>query len=104
MGSSLFVQISFILVVAFLVASIMRLLRQPLIIGYIISGLILGPFVFDLLRAPHVLDTAAHIGIALLLFIVGLRLNPLPDMRLKEEALGMQPIILNGDLSPIYAD
>jgi len=29
-------------------------------------------------------------------------LNPLPDMRCKEELLGMQPIVINGDLSMIY--
>lgn len=76
MGSSIFTEISFVLVAAFLVASLMRLLKQPLIIGYIISGLLLGPFVLDLLGATHILDTASHIGVALLLFIVGLRLDP----------------------------
>jgi Kef-type K+ transport system membrane component KefB len=76
MEYALFTEISVMLVVAFSIATIARLLKQPLIIAYIISGLLLGPYVFDLIQSPEVLETVSHLGIALLLFIIGLGLNP----------------------------
>ena len=57
------------------VSIIMRLLRQPLIIGYIISGIICGPAALNLLHDAAAFESFSQIGIALLLFIVGLGLN-----------------------------
>ncbi|PIR92153.1 sodium:proton exchanger [Candidatus Falkowbacteria bacterium CG10_big_fil_rev_8_21_14_0_10_44_15] len=72
----LFVQISIIIVIAALVAVFARSLRQPLIIGYIITGLLVGPYLFNLIQDAEVINVFSEIGIALLLFIVGLGLNP----------------------------
>ncbi|MEX0748925.1 MAG: cation:proton antiporter [Candidatus Saccharimonadales bacterium] len=71
-----FLEISLILVVATVVAAIMQLLRQPLIIGHIISGLLVGPAVFNLVQSTETVELFSHMGIALLLFIIGLGLNP----------------------------
>lgn len=71
-----FLEISLILGVATVVAAIMQLLRQPLIIGHIISGLLVGPAVLDLVHSTETVELFSHIGIALLLFIIGLGLNP----------------------------
>ncbi len=76
MEYALFTEISLVVVVAFLIASIARLLKQPLIVAYIVSGLLLGPYVFDLIQSPEILNTVSELGIALLLFIIGLGLNP----------------------------
>lgn len=53
----------------------MRLLRQPLIIGYILSGIICGPSLLNLIHDHGAFESFSQIGIALLLFIVGLGLN-----------------------------
>ncbi|MDP3966185.1 MAG: cation:proton antiporter [archaeon] len=71
-----FVQLAVILLVAVLVAAVMRILKQPLIIGYILTGIIAGPYFLDLLSESTTLGTFSHIGVALLLFTVGLHLNP----------------------------
>ena len=71
-----FLEISLILGVATLVAAIMQLLKQPLIIGHIISGLLVGPAVLDLVKSVETVELFSHMGIALLLFIIGLGLNP----------------------------
>ncbi|MEX0934344.1 MAG: cation:proton antiporter, partial [Candidatus Saccharimonadales bacterium] len=71
-----FIEISLILVVATLIAALMQLLRQPLIIGHIITGLIVGPTVLDLVHSAETVELFSHMGIALLLFIIGLGLNP----------------------------
>ena len=73
---TVFVQISLVLGVAVAISLIMRLLRQPLIIGYIITGIIVGPAVLGLVRQGDALENFSHIGVALLLFIVGLGLQP----------------------------
>ncbi|MCH8049584.1 cation:proton antiporter [Patescibacteria group bacterium] len=71
----LFVQISAVIITAGVVAFLARGLRQPLIIAYIITGIIVGPAVFGLTKEPEVFSTMAQIGIAFLLFLVGLNLN-----------------------------
>ena len=71
-----FIELSLLIAVSTLIAGFMRLLKQPLIIGYILAGIVIGPYAFNLLSATDSLAIFSHIGIALLLFIVGLRLSP----------------------------
>jgi Kef-type K+ transport system membrane component KefB len=73
---SIVIQLSLVLGIAVLISLLMRLLRQPLIIGYIITGIIVGPAVIGLVQKGDALEAFAHIGVALLLFIVGLGLHP----------------------------
>jgi Kef-type K+ transport system membrane component KefB/Trk K+ transport system NAD-binding subunit len=73
---SVFNEIALIIAVGTGVALIMRLLRQPLIMGHIITGIIVGPSVFDLIKSEETITVFAKLGIALLLFIIGLGLNP----------------------------
>lgn len=75
MESSIFLQLASVLAVAAGVSIVMRLLRQPLIIGYILSGIIVGPSALDLIHNHNAFESFSQIGIALLLFIVGLGLN-----------------------------
>ena len=73
---TIFIEISLILAVAALIAALMRVLRQPLIIGYILTGLIVGPYALDAVQNPEGLEVFSQFGISLLLFIVGLNLSP----------------------------
>src|SRR5580704_1927724 len=75
-AGNIFAQLSLVIAIAAGVALIMRLIRQPLIIGHIITGIIVGPSVFHLIKTPGTIETFSNIGIALLLFIIGLGLNP----------------------------
>ena len=72
----LFAELSLVIVIATGVAVLMRLLKQPLIIGHILTGLIVGPFVFGIVHSGETFALLAEIGIAILLFTVGLHLNP----------------------------
>ncbi|MBP9826868.1 cation:proton antiporter [Candidatus Saccharibacteria bacterium] len=69
-------EVSLVIVIATIVAGLMHVLRQPLIIGHIITGLVVGPFGFGLIKSTDTLEVFSGIGIVLLLFIVGLGLNP----------------------------
>jgi Kef-type K+ transport system membrane component KefB len=72
----LFAELSLVITIAACVAVLMRLMHQPLIIGHILTGLIVGPFVLDIVRSPETFSLLGEIGIAILLFTVGLHLNP----------------------------
>lgn len=76
MQSDVFTELSIILAIALVVSGIIRILKQPAIIGYIASGIIVGPFVLDIIDSASTFETFSQIGVALLLFFVGLNLNP----------------------------
>jgi Kef-type K+ transport system membrane component KefB/Trk K+ transport system NAD-binding subunit len=76
MITSIFVELSIVIIIAVVIAGIMRLLKQPLIIGYILTGIIVSPYFLDIVQSTDAMATFAQIGIALLLFMVGLKLNP----------------------------
>lgn len=73
---SVFIQLAIIIIVAVGVSAIMKAFKQPLLIGYIITGILVGPMFFDLLSENATMGTFSNIGVALLLFTVGLHLNP----------------------------
>ncbi|MFA6272187.1 MAG: cation:proton antiporter [Patescibacteria group bacterium] len=73
---SLFIQISLLLAITVSIAFIIRLLRQPLIVAYIIAGIICGPLILNQLHGDHEMyEMFAQFGMVLLLFIIGLNLN-----------------------------
>ncbi|MDD3263349.1 MAG: cation:proton antiporter [Candidatus Nanoarchaeia archaeon] len=76
MDPTIFIELSKILVVTVIVTAIIRALKQPALIGYIISGIICGPYVLNFINSTDTLSTFSQIGVALLLFFVGLNLNP----------------------------
>lgn len=71
-----FLEISVILLIAFVISSLMRYLKQPLVIGYILTGIIVGPYFLDILTSIETVKLFSELGIAALLFIVGLGLSP----------------------------
>jgi Kef-type K+ transport system membrane component KefB/Trk K+ transport system NAD-binding subunit len=71
-----FVELSIIIGITVLIAGIMRLLRQPLIIGYILAGIIVSPYFLNIIRSTETIIIFSQIGVTLLLFIVGLSLSP----------------------------
>ncbi|MBD3210478.1 sodium:proton exchanger [Candidatus Micrarchaeota archaeon] len=71
-----FMQFASIILLVLGVSVITKLFKQPLIIGYILSGVIAGPFFLDLVHESEVLSVFSEMGIAFLLFIVGLHLSP----------------------------
>ncbi len=74
-GSSLFAELSLVVVVGSLVALIMHRFRQPLIIGHILTGIIVGPTLLNIVHNESAFGVFGNIGVALLLFVIGLELN-----------------------------
>jgi len=73
--SSLFFELTTVLILAGLVSFLVSLLKQPSIVGYIITGLIVGPLGYYRLQQGDAFSALAQIGITLLLFMVGLQLD-----------------------------
>jgi len=63
-----------IMIIASVMALISYRLKQPMVIGYIGAGMIIGPYTppFTFLLHPEILNLLAEMGIVLLLFVVGL--------------------------------
>lgn len=76
MHPSIFGELSLIIAIGTVIALFMRLIRQPLIIGHILTGLLVGPTVLHLVKSADTIEIFSNIGITLLLFIIGLGLNP----------------------------
>mgnify|MGYP001619972693 CR=1 FL=1 len=76
MASEIFIQITLLILIALTLSFIARLFRQPLIIAYIVTGLLAGPIFFNILKDASTIEIFSQFGIAFLLFIVGLHLNP----------------------------
>lgn len=72
----IFIGISLTIVIAAVISGILQKLKQPLIIGHILTGLIVGPYLFRSIQFSEVFDSLSQFGIALLLFIIGLSLTP----------------------------
>ena len=75
MINSLFLEIAAVMMTAGFFSLIAYKLKQPLIIAYIATGIVVGPGLFNLAQSVDVFETMSSIGIAFLLFIVGLNLN-----------------------------
>jgi Kef-type K+ transport system membrane component KefB/voltage-gated potassium channel Kch len=74
-GTALLMDIGVTLVAATFFGFIARALRQPLILAYVLGGVVVGPSFFQIITERETIDVLAQFGIALLLFMVGLELD-----------------------------
>ena len=72
---SLFLEVTAVLVVSAVIGALATQLRQPLIVAFIGVGVLVGPAGLDLVSAHEQIELLAELGIALLLFVVGLKLD-----------------------------
>jgi Kef-type K+ transport system membrane component KefB len=71
----IFEQVAAVLLVCVAAGALAMLLRQPLIVGLIAAGISVGPEVLGLVESTSEIELLAKIGISLLLFVVGLKLD-----------------------------
>jgi monovalent cation:proton antiporter-2 (CPA2) family protein len=86
------------LAAALVFVAIFRKLGLGATLGYIVGGALIGPQVMRLIRDPGQLQSVSEIGIAFLLFIVGLELQPSRLWRLRRDifGLGLAQVVLCG--------
>jgi Kef-type K+ transport system membrane component KefB len=70
-----FGEVALLLVLASAIGFLGIILRQPLIVSFIAVGLIAGPSALDLVRSDEQISLLSELGIAVLLFLVGIKLD-----------------------------
>jgi CPA2 family monovalent cation:H+ antiporter-2 len=77
-----------LLVVACVVLLVLNRLRLPPTIGYLLSGVLLGPHVMGMLAEGDTVSTIAEIGVILLMFTIGLEFDARYFLRIRRVAIG----------------
>jgi monovalent cation:proton antiporter-2 (CPA2) family protein len=83
---------------ALIFVTLFRKLKLGATLGYIVGGALIGPHLLGLIQDPEDMASISEIGIALLLFIVGLELQPQRLWRLRKDifGLGLVQVVLCG--------
>ena len=80
-------------------------LRQPALLGYLVSGMVVGPFGLKLVEAEGDIQVLSEVGVALLLFALGVEFSLKELLRVRAIALGggslqlLLTILLGGGLA-----
>jgi monovalent cation:H+ antiporter-2, CPA2 family len=76
-GANLYHDLAYVFIAAVVGGLVARALRQPLILGYVIAGIFLGPFTpGPTLADTHGLEVLAEIGVILLMYSIGIEFHP----------------------------
>lgn len=75
MASPLLLDIGLVILIATLLAYLARTLKQPLLVAYVLAGVIIGPMGLGIITSPEEINTLAELGVAFLLFTVGLEID-----------------------------
>lgn len=69
------------------IAFIFHRLRLPTIVGFMITGVVIGPYGIGFIRDPEAINVLAEIGVALLLFTIGLEFSLRRILDMKRQVL-----------------
>ncbi len=72
---NIFFDIGLLMIIATIIGYVAKLLRQPLIPAYILSGILIGPSVIGMITDHHTIALLSEVGIAFLLFVIGLEMD-----------------------------
>src|SRR3990172_2513565 len=98
-----FTQIAALLVVAGIFGIAAKLLRQPLLVGYLFAGIALG--IFGIVSDLEVFSVMGKIGVTLLLFLLGLEMNlsELPSIGKVAAVTGLAQILFTSTIGFLIA-
>jgi len=75
MNNVLLQDLGVVLAAGFVGALLSRRLGQSVIVGYVILGLLVGPYTLDLIRNPELITMLGEVGVVLLMFFLGLEFS-----------------------------
>ena len=96
MDLSLLKDLSVIFALSLCVAYVCYRIRIPVIVGFLLTGILVGPHGLQLISAVHQVEVMSEAGIVLLLFTIGLELSIKELLQLKKAVFlgGTTQIIL----------
>lgn len=50
-------------------------IKIPTLVGYLLTGIVAGPFLLDLIHSPHEIELMAEVGIIILMFTIGMEFS-----------------------------
>jgi len=102
---NIFLEIGIIIIAATLLAIIARFFKQPLIIAYILAGIVIGPIGLGWIKSQEMISLFSELGIVFLLFIVGLQLDikKLKHIGWQASLVGLAQVVFTGALGFIIA-
>jgi Kef-type K+ transport system membrane component KefB len=89
--------IALVLIFANLGGMLSRKLKQPVVLGQILAGVLIGPIVLNIVKPDMIISSYAEIGVILLMFLAGIETD-LGD--LKRTAGAASAIALGGIIAP----
>ena len=97
---SLLLQITLFLAAALMIVPLAKRLGIATVLGYLFTGILLGPSVFNVVHDPEDIHKLAEYGVIFLMFIIGLELRPqrLWEMRKSIFVMGSLQVTLCGVL------
>lgn len=102
MVQEVLISISIIVGISAILTLLARLIKQPPIIAYLIAGVLIGPLFLNVIgnssESSAIIQTFARLGVALLLFIVGLSLDfkVLKEVGAVSSIAGFSQVIITG--------
>lgn len=100
-----FIELGFGIFISTVFGIIAKLLKQPLIIAFIVAGFVVAPFLFSGESSKDIISLFSNIGIAFLLFIVGMELktDKIKEVGKKIMAIGLIQVLVTAFLGYIVA-
>ncbi len=74
-GGTVIRNIAVSMVAASALGFLMKVLRQPLLLGYVLGGVLVGPLGLGMVSGREEIETLSEIGLILLLFMIGLEID-----------------------------
>ncbi len=89
-SSSELVHVVTLLGAAVVVVPLFRRLGLGSVLGYLVAGLVIGPFGLGLFSQPETILHVAELGVVLFLFVVGLEMRPSRLWGLRKQIFGLE--------------
>ena len=67
---SIFIELSAIIVTSTALALLAKIIKQPIVLAFLATGIILGPIGLNVIQSHELIDVLASFGIVLFLYIV----------------------------------
>ncbi len=88
-----------ILVAGVVIALVFHRLRLPVLVGYVVAGIALGPFGLGRVRSGEDVDVLSEIGVVLLLFTIGIEFSLAKLLEARRSVLVAGPLQMFGTLA-----
>jgi Kef-type K+ transport system membrane component KefB len=96
MAESVMIQLAWIIGIATVLALVGKFIKQPTIIAYLVTGIVIGPLFLGVLEDPDLIKVLAHLGVTFLLFLIGLSMDfrILREIRKVAFAVGLGQVMI----------